>query len=138
MVAYILMTKMGRSAVGQTGIIAVKEKDSGWMKADVLEDGEGETITMFVCEKSFRELRSLLMIKKGYVHLGGKYGGEYRHKTFSHSAKEFGNSIAHTNGMKVFGLFSKRGFNGVYHNWSKRHWRVCMNEFTYRLIEGNC
>ena len=65
MVAYILMTKMGRSAVGQTGIIAVKEKDSGWMKADVLEDGEGETITMFVCEKSFRELRSLPYDKKG-------------------------------------------------------------------------
>ncbi len=32
----------------------------------------------------------------------------------------------------------KRGYNGVYHNWSIKHMVRYINEFAFRLNEGNC
>ncbi len=32
----------------------------------------------------------------------------------------------------------KRGYNGVYHNWSRKHMTNYINEFTFRLNEGMC
>ena len=39
--------------------------------------------------------------------------------------------------MKVWGLF-KRGFNGAYRHWSVEHTRRHINEFAFRLNQGNC
>lgn len=67
------------------------------------------------------------------------YGGvANRHRTVNHSAKEYVNIMAHTNGIESVWAVLKRGFNGVYHNWSKKHCRQYVNEFAFRLNEGNC
>jgi len=60
-----------------------------------------------------------------------------RHKTVNHSAKKYVNGMAHTNGIESVWTVMKRGYNGVYHNWSKKHCRQYVNEFTFRLNEGN-
>lgn len=61
-----------------------------------------------------------------------------RHRTVNHSAKEYVNGMAHTNGIESVWAVLKRGFNGVYHHWSKKHCRNYANEFAFRLNEGNC
>ena len=67
------------------------------------------------------------------------YGGvANRHRTVNHSAKEYVNGMAHTNGIESVWAVLKRGFNGIYHNWSKKHCHAYMNEFTFRLNEGHC
>ncbi len=63
---------------------------------------------------------------------------EYRHSTVKHSAKEFVNGMAHTNGIESVSTVLKRGYNGIYHNWSKKHCKAYINEFSFRLNEGNC
>ena len=47
-------------------------------------------------------------------------------------------SMAHTNGIESVWAVLKRGLNGTYHNWSKKHCRAYVDEFTFRLNEGNC
>ena len=44
---------------------------------------------------------------------------------------------AHTNGIESVWTVLKRGYNGVYHNCSKKHMRRYVNEFVFRLNEGN-
>ena len=46
--------------------------------------------------------------------------------------------MASTNGIESVWAVIKRGYNGVYHNWSRKHMRKYINEFTFRLNEGNC
>ena len=62
----------------------------------------------------------------------------YEHAVVRHSAKEFVNGMAHTNGIESVWAVLKRGYNGVYHNWSKKHCQQYINEFVFRLNEGNC
>ena len=61
----------------------------------------------------------------------------YQHGTVKHSAKEFVNGMAHTNGIESVWAVIKRGYNGVYHNWSVKHMQRYINEFTFRLNDGN-
>ena len=46
--------------------------------------------------------------------------------------------MAHTNGIESVWAVLKRGFNGTYHNWSKKHCDRYVDEFAFRLNEGNC
>ena len=71
---------------------------------------------------------------RGYLGLNGKY----EHKSVKHSTKEFVNGMAHTNGVESVWAILKRGYNGVYHNWSRKHTRAYVDKFTFRLNEGNC
>ena len=53
----------------------------------------------------------------------------YEQGTVNHSAK---------NGIESVWALLKRGFNGVYHHWSSKHCHRYVNEFSFRLNEGNC
>ncbi len=46
--------------------------------------------------------------------------------------------MAHTNGIESVWAVLKRGYNGVYHNFSRKHLKRYINEFVFRLNEGNC
>ena len=63
------------------------------------------------------------------------FGG---HGKVSHSAKEYVNGMAHTNGIESVWAVMKRGFKGVYHHWGMRHCDLYVAEFVFRLNEGNC
>ncbi len=72
---------------------------------------------------------------RGYRGIGNT---SYKHERVNHSAKEYVNGLAHTNGIESMWAVMKRGYNGVYHNWIRKHRTKYINEFTFRINSGNC
>ncbi len=46
--------------------------------------------------------------------------------------------MAHTNSTESVWAVLKRGYRGIYHNFSTKHLQRYINEFTFRLNQGNC
>ena len=59
------------------------------------------------------------------------------HKTVCHSAKEFVNGMAHTNGIESVWALLRRAFYGTYHSFSRKHTQLYLNEVCFRLNSGN-
>ena len=56
----------------------------------------------------------------------------FRHKTVNHSAGEFVDDIAHTNGMESHRARLKHGYIGIYHKMSVKHLARYIDEFEGR------
>ena len=56
----------------------------------------------------------------------------YYHLSVNHSAKEYVNGMAHTNGIENFWSHMKRGVDGIYHWVSTKHLQSYVDEFSLR------
>lgn len=54
-----------------------------------------------------------------------------------HSAGEYAAGPTHTNSIESVWSVLKRGYYGIYHSMSAKHLARYVNEFTFRLNEGN-
>ncbi len=124
--------KEGRGPVGKVAVIGAKERETGRVKAGVLEDGKGETIKQFVRQNVAPGATLFTDENRGYVHLGYGYGGEYKHESVKHSAKEYVKEQAHTNGIESFWAVLKRGYHGTFHKISQKHLHRYVAEFSGR------
>lgn len=121
----------GRGIVGKQVVLGIRKRG-------------GRTIALPIPDTSKRTIQDVVRqhVQPGstlYTDEGPAYTGVFnRHKTVNHSAREYVNGMAHTNGIESVWAVMKRGYNGVYHNWSKKHCTQYVNEFTFRLNEGNC
>jgi hypothetical protein len=61
----------------------------------------------------------------------------YRQESVNHSAGEYVNGMAHTNGIESVWAVLKRGLHGVYHHVTEKHLGRYVDEFAFRLNEGN-
>ena len=68
----------------------------------------------------------------GYHGIGG-----YTRRSVNHSAKEYVNGMASTNGIESVWALLKRGYNGTYHQFSRKRLAHYVNEFVFRLNDGN-
>jgi hypothetical protein len=72
---------------------------------------------------------------------GGAYGGLdglfYRHETINHAAGEYARGDVTTNSIESVFAVMKRGLIGVYHHASPKHLARYVNEFTFRLNDGD-
>jgi hypothetical protein len=59
-------------------------------------------------------------------------GEHYSHIRVNHSAKEYVNGFAHTNGIENFWSHLKRGIDGIYHWVNVPHLQSYVNEYTLR------
>lgn len=61
----------------------------------------------------------------------------FTHEAVKHVAGEYVRGTAHTNGIESVWAVMKRGMHGVYHRASRKHMGRYVNEFTFRLNQGN-
>lgn len=61
----------------------------------------------------------------------------YGHESINHGAKEYARDGVSTNSIESVWAVLKRGLHGVYHHASKKHLGRYVDEFTFRLNEGD-
>ena len=123
--------RAGRGTVGKTPVVGMRERggrtkampvagvDSSNLKS-VIEDNVMEGSTLHTDEHT------------GYNALRGGYW----HSTVNHGAGEYARGNVTTNGIESVWAVLKRGVYGVYHHVSPKHLGRYVNEFTFRLNEG--
>jgi hypothetical protein len=67
----------------------------------------------------------------------GLNGSLFNQESVNHSAGEYVRGMAHTNGIESVWAVLKRGLHGVYHHVTAKHLGRYVDEFAFRLNEGN-
>ncbi|MEP7163106.1 MAG: IS1595 family transposase [Ferruginibacter sp.] len=113
---------------GKTSVIGMKER-GGNIKAIVIPDRTKETLLPIIYANVKPD--SVLMTDEliSYQNLGK----DFEHYSVNHSAKQYVNEMAHTNGIENFWSHLKRGIDGIYHSISKEHLQSYIDEFTLRF-----
>ncbi|MGZ9105068.1 MAG: IS1595 family transposase [Rhodoplanes sp.] len=125
--------KAGRGAVGKTAVLGMRER-GGRTVAMPIQNTDADTIQGVIVQRV--EVGSTLHTDEhgAYRDIGGLF---FDHDTINHSQGEFVRDGVTTNSIEgVFALL-KRGLIGVYHHASPKHLGRYVDEFAFRLNEGN-
>lgn len=126
--------RLGRGGVGKTAIIAGRERDSGRVKAEVRATVTGRNAVGF----AHRHVQVGSEIHTDESAIYSRVGGLlYKHETINHGAGEYVRGAVTTNGIESVFAVLKRGIHGVYHHASPKHLHRYVDEFAFRLGEGD-
>ena len=126
--------KAGRGTVGKQAVMGMRER-------------QGKVKALPVASESQKTVKQVVKahVKPGstvYTDDHGSYNVigfmPFSHEAVKHSAKEYVNGMAHTNGIESVWALLKRSINGTWHHVSIKHLQRYINEATFRLNEGNC
>ena len=116
----------------KTPIIGMRER-GGRTKAAL-----AETVSASVLIKTIREnIEPGATVHTDELTGYSKVGQDYTHQTVNHSKGEYSVKGVTTNGIESVFAVLKRGLHGVYHHASKKHLGRYVDEFTFRLNDGN-
>ena len=120
-------TNAGRGTVGKTPVVGVKDRDTGEIVAMPVADTRKDTLHGFIKET----------VKPGSTVYTDEHAGyrdlvDFEHKSVKHSAGEYVKGMASTNGIESFWSMLKRGYVGIYHNFSVKHLNRYVTEFAER------
>lgn len=123
----------GRGSVGKTAVLGMRER-GGRTKAIPISSTSMEEIQSAIHANV--EVGSLLFTDEhaAYNDLDGLF---FQQGRVNHSANQYVNGMASTNGIESVWAVLKRGLNGVYHQVSKKHLARYVDEFTFRLNAGD-
>ncbi len=124
--------KLGRGTVGKVAVLGMRER-GGRTKAKVIRKVDGITLHSTVHEHV--EGGSEIHTDEHLSYQG--LGHYYIHEMVNHSAGEYSFNGVTTNSMESVWAVMKRGIHGVYHHASTKHLSRYVDEFTFRLNDGN-
>lgn len=127
--------RAGRGPVGKTAVLGMKERGKGGRtKAIKIEATDAQTIQDQIVQHV--EVGSTLHTDEhmAYADMDGLF---FDHATVNHSAGEYVRDGVTTNSIESVFAVLKRGLIGVYHHASKKHLGRYVDEFAFRLNEGN-
>ena len=124
--------RLGRGTVGKTAVVGMRER-GGRTKAKAVKSVDGPTLHMMVHENVAPGSVLHTDEHRGYEGLGFTFD----HETVVHSAGEYVRGNVSTNSIESVWAVMKRGLHGVYHHASPKHIARYVDEFTWRLNDGN-
>jgi transposase-like protein len=126
---------LGRGPVGKAAVLGMKERGKGGRtKAVKIEATDAGTITDTILQNV--EVGSTLHTDEhlSYAGIGGLF---FDHATINHSNGEYVRDGVTTNSIESVFAVLKRGLIGVYHHASPKHLGRYVDEFAFRLNDGN-
>ena len=117
--------KNANGTVGKAAVVGMKDRETNQVQATVTARTNQEALQGFVNARTVPGA-------KVYTDEHGGYIGLENHEAVKHSAGEYVNGMAHTNGIESFWALLKRGYIGTYHNMSVKHLNRYVNEFAGR------
>jgi transposase-like protein len=125
--------KSGRGAVGKTPVLGMRER-GGRTRAKPVLHTDAAHLHPAIHESV--QTGSTLHTDEhgGYLGIGGVF---YNHERIDHSAGEYVRDGVTTNGIESVWAVMKRGLHGVYHHASPKHLHRYVDEFTFRLNDGD-
>ena len=116
----------GRGAVGKAPVVGVRDRETNQVSAAPVERTDKSTLQGFVHSRT--ETSATVYTDEARAYIGLRRD----HETVSHSAGEYVNGMASTNGMESFWAGLKRGYQGIYHWFSVKHLHRYVSEFEGR------
>ncbi len=125
--------KAGRGAVGKAAVLGLRER-GGEVRAMHVPDTGADTVHQAIHANV--EVGSELHTDEAAVYsgIGGLF---FDHATINHGIGEYVRGDVTTNGIESVFAVMKRGVMGVYHHTSHKHLNRYVQEFAFRLNEGN-
>ena len=117
--------KAGRGTVGKAVVAGVKDRNTNKVSAAVVSGTDRPTLQGFVGAHTAEGAAI-------YTDEHASYAGMPGHEAVRHSVGEYVREQAHTNGIESFWAMLKRGQDGVYHHFSKKHLGRYVTEFEGR------
>ncbi len=114
-----------RGPVGKTAVVGAKDRDSGEVRAEVVERTDGATLKGFVREHVEPGASVYTDDAAAYRGMGG-----YRHEAVNHTVGEYVRGMAHTQGIESFWAMLKRAHDGTFHKMSPKHLQRYVSEFS--------
>jgi transposase-like protein len=125
--------KAGRGTVGKTPVLAMRER-GGRTVAMPIDGPDKKTLEAKI--RAHVEVGATLHTDELRAY-AGITGAGYDHETINHGAGEYVRDNVTTNGVESVFAVLKRGLIGVYHHVSVKHLDRYVDEFAFRLNEGN-
>ena len=123
----------GRGAIGKTPVFGIKQRN-------------GKVVSMVVPDTTKERLQTIIgsMVVPGTTvntDDSKSYNGlnikGYTHNVVNHSAKQYVDGMAYTNSIESVWSVLKRGFYGTFHKFIIKHLQRYVDEFDFRLNDGN-
>jgi transposase-like protein len=121
----------GRGTVGKTAVLGMRERGGRTFAVPI------EATDAYVVHDEIRhhvEPGSTLHTDEFAAYRGI---GDFKHETVNHGASEFVRDDVTTNGIESVWAVLKRGIYGTFHHVSDKHLGRYVDEFIFRLNEGN-
>ena len=124
---------MGRGSVGKTAVMGMRERGGRTIAKPI---DAADTANIHTAIHTHVEAGSTLHTDEARAY-SGLVGLFFNHATVNHSAGEYVRDNVTTNSIESVWAVLKRGITGVYHQVSPKHLGRYVNEFTFRLNDGN-
>ena len=131
--------KVRGGTTGKQAVLGMRER-GGRVKAMAVPNTKSTTLQQAIRENVEEGSTVFTDEKRAYRGIigSGKWPHDYNHMAVCHSAKEYVNGQIHTNGIESVWALLKRGYIGTFHHFSMKHCQRYVDEFAFRLNEGNC
>ena len=124
--------KAGRGTIGKIPVLGMRER-KGRVKAMPVGNTDKHTLQNVIYDNIEKGSRVFTDEHGAYTGLQG-----YTHEAINHSANRYVDGMVHTNSIESVWALLKRGVHGTFHHVSKKHLHRYVDEFAFRLNEGNC